>query len=63
MRYRALSTDHDHIFFYGRDGELGFLSNMFSSPFYHDGERYATVEHYFQAAKAAQANNQVCVLC
>ena len=32
-------------------GEYRFLSNFYPSPVFHDGVRYPTVEHGFQAAK------------
>jgi predicted NAD-dependent protein-ADP-ribosyltransferase YbiA (DUF1768 family) len=40
------------IYFYGRDNNFGFLSQMFVSPFEVDGIAYETTEHYFQATKA-----------
>lgn len=33
-------------------GDFGFLSNFYESSIWVDGERYATVEHAYQAAKA-----------
>lgn len=36
------------------DGEFAFLSNFYASPFglkFHDGPRFPTMEHYFQAMK------------
>ena len=41
------------IRFYSDKGEYGGFSNFSAHPFYLDGERWRTTEHYFQAAKFA----------
>src|ERR1700677_92611 len=39
------------ILFYATGDAYGFMSNFFASPFVLRGQRWATVEHCFQAAK------------
>jgi ribA/ribD-fused uncharacterized protein len=47
-------SEVDPILFYGhRHAFYGWLSNFYASPFEVEGKTYATVEHYFQAAKAS----------
>jgi len=43
------------IKFWGPDHEYGIFSNFAESPIVIDGDYYPTVEHYFQAAKAADS--------
>jgi len=42
----------EEINFYTKNGEFGFLSNFYPSPFVVEGKSYATNEHYFQSQKA-----------
>lgn len=39
------------IKFWGAKNKNGFLSNFYPSPFFVNGVRYPTVEHYFQSKK------------
>ena len=39
-------------------GKYGFLSNMYDAPFYEDGIKYPTVEHYVNAAKTLDPNEK-----
>ena len=41
------------------DGEFDFLSNFYESTIYHDGIKYPTVEHAFQAAKTMDLNERI----
>lgn len=41
------------------DGEYAFLSNFYDSEIYHDGIKYPTVEHAFQAAKTMNLNERI----
>jgi N-glycosidase YbiA len=45
--------DDNRILYYGRDREtFRFLSHFHAAPVVLDGERWATVEHYYQAQKS-----------
>lgn len=39
------------IYFYAPEDEYGYFSNYYSSPFYVNGKRYDSCEHYFQSKK------------
>ena len=43
------------------DGEYEFLSNFYHSPFTHDGITYPTNEHFFQAMKTLDIENNICI--
>ena len=52
MAYAAVPDDV-RILFHKRDrGDFGFLSNFHEAKFETDGERWPTVEHYYQAQKS-----------
>ena len=43
-------------------GKYGFLSNMYDAPFYEDGIKYPTVEHYVNAVKTLDPNEKKMVM-
>ena len=52
------------ILFYHRDKtDFGFLSNFFPAPFVINGQRWPTVEHYYQAQKSLSALYRETVRC
>ena len=55
MRYRGLDGE-EHIYFYLKDDEHGWLSNFYPSPILIDGIKYSCVENYYQAQKATEEN-------
>ncbi len=46
------------IFFWTRHGEAGYLSNFHRSPIKLLGEEWPTVEHFYQAMKTIDPNDQ-----
>jgi len=55
----ATATTNQPVYFYGRDKDHGYLSQMFMSAFVVDGVTYPSAEHFFQAAKARQFEDEV----
>jgi predicted NAD-dependent protein-ADP-ribosyltransferase YbiA (DUF1768 family) len=47
------------VYFFGAHRVNGYLSQMYPSSFEHEGNTYATNEHYFQISKARMFKDSV----
>jgi ribA/ribD-fused uncharacterized protein len=53
-----MNETKDHIFWWTRDGGYGFLSNFWRAHILIDGKDYPTSEHYYQAMKSLDPEEQ-----
>jgi ribA/ribD-fused uncharacterized protein len=53
MKFEGLDGK-DHICFFLKDDEHGWLSNFYPSPFRWGGRHYATVENFYQSMKSTE---------
>jgi ribA/ribD-fused uncharacterized protein len=57
MKFEGLDGK-EHIYFYLKDDEHGWLSNFYPSMFVYGGMSFPTVEHFYQSMKAMEPNMQ-----